>query len=775
MRDLERGLQLASRYTLVRKLGRGGATETWLATDRMTRASVALKIAVDSRADVDLLRREWQLALRLVHAHIVRVFEFHSDDDVAFYTQQYIDGADAGILAGLPPQEVLAPIALILDALVYAHGKRVVHRDIKQSNILIDANGSPYLIDFGVASAGADDVGGGSLIAASPGQLRGEAAVPADDIFALGGLIYELISGQSPYRSESTREDIASRTPPPLQAADGSELAPAIGDLVASMLDKDPSRRPDAATARQQLVDAGIEPGPVAPERIGRPRGAGDEIISTETVRRKAPAMTKPADAVVASGDGLNPRVVIGTLAVLLLLLVGVVFFLPDAVDRDTVTPPVATEEPAADNDAAAAPQTDTLPQRDERVQARASAEKVLGQLLAKIRTLEARAVPRWGGLAWKQADEAYKRGDAEYLERNYEAAERHYSEALKLVDPLLDQVDVVFRNTMRDAESAFDNAEVQEAVRLYDLAVAISPSHAGARAGLKRARGLDAVLALTEQALAHERDLELEAALASFERAIEIDPEWTVAVDGRKRLLATINQMQFDARMTEGLNALADRDYRAARAAFQRARELQPKSQEPLDGLRAVEQEIRLDNIAALERQGRAQQEGEQWQAAVDTYKQALELDGNLTFAHEGLARATRMTELHRQLDAYIDDPDSLSAPRTMQAATSRLLEITRMPEIGPRLASQRDELSRLLKRAATPLTVELVSDNATDVSIYKVGKLGTFERTELSLRPGTYVAVGSRPGFRDVRLEFRVAPEIDMQPIIVRCEEKI
>ena len=67
------------------------------------------------------------------------------------------------------------------------------------------------------------------------------------------------------------------------------------------------------------------------------------------------------------------------------------------------------------------------------------------------------------------------------------------------------------------------------------------------------------------------------------------------------------------------------------------------------------------------------------------------------------------------------------------------------------------------------------MVSDNMTQVSVYKVGILGRFTNTELALRPGTYVAVGVRPGFRDVRLEFRVAPEIDMQPVVVRCEEPI
>ena len=93
----------------------------------------------------------------------------------------------------------------------------------------------------------------------------------------------------------------------------------------------------------------------------------------------------------------------------------------------------------------------------------------------------------------------------------------------------------------------------------------------------------------------------------------------------------------------------------------------------------------------------------------------------------------------------------------------------------MGPRLADQKKELSILLKRAATPLPVRMVSDNLTEVSIYKIGKLGRFTAQDLSLRPGVYVAVGIRTGFRDVRLEFRVAPDIELQPIVVQCEEAI
>jgi hypothetical protein len=232
---------------------------------------------------------------------------------------------------------------------------------------------------------------------------------------------------------------------------------------------------------------------------------------------------------------------------------------------------------------------------------------------------------------------------------------------------------------------------------------------------------------------------------------------------------------MEFDQRMTEGLTALGERDYPGARAAFRMAQQLMPESREPADGMLQVDQGIRLDDIATMERQAKKEEQQEAWETAVETYAAILEIDADLEFAQRGRARAQQMDNLHTQLDKYIAEPDTLSSASTMSKATRLVVEITRMPEIGPRLSDQRDQLSRLLKRAATPLTVQLVSDNVTDVSIYKVGKLGSFEMRQLDLRPGTYVAVGSRPGFRDVRLEFRVAPEVDLQPIIVRCEEAI
>ena len=746
----------------------------------MTRASVALKILVDESIAAAALRREWQLSIRLVHAHIARVFEFHDVDPdgshAAFYSMQFIDGPDLSALSSAPPADVLGPIGLLADALRYAHERGVVHRDIKTANVLLDGNGAPYLVDFGVAASVDDNIGGGSLIAASPQVLRGESPVPSDDIFALGGMIYELLSGRSPYSSTNTAADIQETVPPALLLADGTAAPADIQSLVAKMLDKDATVRPDAASVAASLQTAGYAPGPAPARYVESVRIAGDELIRSETTtirgtRRPPPRASSES---ISSGGGITPRTLGISLAVLVALLLAVIFLLPKTVSIDDTDAVVADEVPG-DAPSDDADSNTKAPQRDERVQVREDADAVLGRLLSRVRTLETRAVQRWGGAPWRRAEQAYADGDAAYIAKEFTVASEKYEEAFDALEPLLGQVDQIFRTTLADAETALENGDTSEALRLYDLAVAISPSHGPAKAGLARARNLDEVLSLTEQGLALERDLEFAAAVQSFERAIELDPEWEVAKSGLQRVRGKINELEFDQRMTEGLTALAENDYLGARAAFRMAQALQPASPEPADGLLQVDQGIRLGNISALEQQAGSHEANEQWQDSADAYARILELDANLAFAQEGLTRSREMMALHKTLDDYIAEPDSLSAPRTMQAATKLVVDITRMPNVGSRLAEQRDELSRLLKRAATPLTVQLLSDNVTDVSIYKVGKLGSFTATELNLRPGTYVAVGIRPGYRDVRLEFRVAPEEDMQPIVVLCEERI
>ncbi len=784
MPDLKKGFELAGRYTLARKLGAGGAAESWLASDRLTRASVALKILVGGHVSSESLRKEWETSIRLMHAHIVRVFEFNEDNDPVFYSLQYVDGPDISVLSGAPLAHILAPIALVADALRYAHGKGVVHRDIKADNVLLDSNGAPYLIDFGVAAEKGGAASGGALIAASPQSLAGEPPQPADDIFSLGGLIYELVSGSSAYSSASTEDDIRNAEPPKLAAANGDLVPVEIQRLVHSMLAKNAATRPDARAVVAAIESAGFSRGAAPTHLVGGRQAPVDEIIERSETKASGPGRVTSGPAVAQNyGSGISMRSLGIGLAVLLTILTGVVFLLPGTVTTETPTQVANEDEGDSQSEGEKRSQRrvgfseniEDLSGRDERIQARAETEVVLGELLSKMGTLEQRAVQRWGGLRFERAQAKYEEGDAAYIARDYALAKEKYGAAIIIVEPLLDEVDEMFLTTFAAAQEALEAADTIEALRLYELAVAISPSHAAAQAGFNRAKNLEAVLSLTDQGFAFEKDLEFEAARQSFAQAVSLDPKWQPAQTGLDRVQGTIRQMEFDQRMTEGLGALAENDYPGARAAFRMAQTLKPNSIEPADGLLQVDQGIRLDRIARLERRGRSEERGEAWSTAVETYRDVLQIDANLQFAHQGLDRSQQMVALHEQLEEYIANPDSLSAASTMSKATGMVVDITRMPTIGPRLSGQRDELTRLLKRAVTPLTVRLVSDNVTDVSIYKVGRLGSFQTHQLSLRPGTYVAVGSRPGYRDVRLEFRVAPEIDQQPVVIRCEETI
>lgn len=800
MSELTQGALLAGRYFLVRRIGGGGMGDIWLADDRRSESRVALKFqkGSSSAAERELLREEWRIGSRLMHANIVRVFEFHDEPDAAYYAMQYIGGPDLSILTDTAVDDILRPIGLIADSLRYAHAKDIVHRDIKASNILLDARGIPYLVDFGIAAiVGQATAGGGTPIAASPQQLAGDPAQPADDIYALGVLMSELVTG----RPLSATDDVGL-----LVDCNGEPLPRAVASLITDMLNKNSAERPTAETVKDRLEKAGFPAG-TAPTRLLSAHVVESEAHTSELIQ---PAERKKVGkAAVAPGadtdSGISPKMLYGSLAALLAIFLAVIFLLPLLVNepsqQDAATTPleedissetgpafdlgesgdkdVIEEEPdlsiesgeSADNAGARAGIVDG----DAQAIAKIATDEALGELLSRIQALRFRAIERWGGQPYQDMLTVYADGDEAYVNKNYTLAGERYRLAIELIDPFFEQADIEFDNAFALATDAFDNGDHINAIKFFDLASAINPGDRAAAIGFVRAKNLKNVLALMDQALKFEVDLELDAARIAFEQVLDLDPVWGPAIRGLERIKAAIKQFSFEQRMTEGFESLAAGDFATARAAFNAAKALHPNSSQPADGLLQVDQEIRLLSIARFERQAAALEKNEEWEAAIAAYEKVLEIDADLQFALNGIALAQQRAKLHATLAAYIDDPDSLSAPVSMRRATKMLLDLTRISPMGPRLEDQKNVLSRLLKRAATALDVMLISNSQTNVTLFRIARLGTFEFRKLSLRPGVYVAVGSRSGYRDVRIEFRVAPEIEMKPIVVQCEEQI
>jgi len=287
---LEKGIGF--QYRIERLLGRGGMGAVYLAHELALDRDVAIKVLRPERADsLDLrerFRREARTAARLSHPNIVPLYTFGEVAGLIYFVMGYVAGeslAERLRTSGpLAEDEARVLLAAICDALDYAHRRGVVHRDIKPDNILIDAaSGAPQLTDFGIAKAMAAETkltSIGHLMGTpdymSPEQATGQGDVgPRSDLYSLGVLAYELVSGQRPFRGGTTTEALVQRLTQeaePLRIVApnvDSDFSAAIGRC----LKRDPAQRwPDAGSLRVALLptdDDGIGESPrVVPLRV---------------------------------------------------------------------------------------------------------------------------------------------------------------------------------------------------------------------------------------------------------------------------------------------------------------------------------------------------------------------------------------------------------------------------------------------------------------------------------------------------------------------------
>lgn len=230
-----------------------------------------------------------------------------------------------------------------------------------------------------------------------------------------------------------------------------------------------------------------------------------------------------------------------------------------------------------------------------------------------------------------------------------------------------------------------------------------------------------------------------------------------------------------FEGLMTRGLGQLERTDWAGAEQSFSAALKLRPADRSAADGLARAKEAGQREALARLQREARDFESAERWEEALATYQRAASIDPAVDFARQGAARAERMVQLHARADAYTARPERLYSPRVRDEARELAAALVREGGAGPRTTQARQRLDTALKRATTPITVQLASDNATEVTLYRVGPLGRFKDREVTLTPGTYTLVGSRPGFKDVRVEVVIDPDAPAPRVFVACEERV
>jgi tetratricopeptide (TPR) repeat protein len=252
-------------YRLIREIGSGGMGTVYLAVraDGEFRQQVAIKIArsgLGSSHALDLFRRERQVMADLAHPNIARLFDGGATTDgVPYLAMEYIEGeaiTSFAINHGLSVKARMKLFLGVCDAVAFAHRNLVVHRDIKPGNILVTADGSPKLLDFGISklldpSRGTPGVTTLPLMTpeyASPEQVRGESVTTSTDVYSLGAVLYELLTGQCPHAADSRgpaeiAQAICSVEPAKPSSIAGRTVSPDLDNIVLMALRKEPDRR----------------------------------------------------------------------------------------------------------------------------------------------------------------------------------------------------------------------------------------------------------------------------------------------------------------------------------------------------------------------------------------------------------------------------------------------------------------------------------------------------------------------------------------------------
>ena len=265
------------KYTLGEQLGHGGMAEVYRAHHPVLDRDVTIKVLHGFLGGEDFLarfKREARAVASLRHAHIQQIHDFDFDGDHYYMVMEFIDWGTLQDLMlqqsregrYLPSAKVLSIMEQVASALDYAHSRGIIHRDIKPSNILLDSGGNAFLSDFGIARmmGVTQFTATGSLIGTptymSPEQCRGEELSPSSDIYSLGIILYEMLTGKVPFTSETTPLAILHKhltEPPPAPRSLRPDLPVDVEQIVIKALAKDPrDRYPSAGDLARVLKKA---------------------------------------------------------------------------------------------------------------------------------------------------------------------------------------------------------------------------------------------------------------------------------------------------------------------------------------------------------------------------------------------------------------------------------------------------------------------------------------------------------------------------------------
>ncbi len=354
--------QKIQNYNVEELLGEGGMGTVYRATDTLLQRSVAVKILhphlVRDTTFFERFRNEAILSAKLNHSNVAVLYNFLRDRNDNFMVMEYVDGMNLEKLlkqnGGLPLESVLKIMIQALDGLHHAHEKGILHRDIKPANLMLTREAIVKLMDFGIARmigsqrlTRADRIVG-TLEYMAPELLDGSEASVQSDLYAIGVLMYELLSGKMPFEASTDSTlitQILTKKPIPIRTRIGN-LPKKVEEILDTLLQKKPEKRFESAADLRHILSTIVNPGKVVPQTL-QPKKVEVNLAPTLIVSKSntsptrlaghqesniKPTMVQTVKSRILSTEGM---VLGGAFVVAILIIVGGVFFMSPRKDDD--------------------------------------------------------------------------------------------------------------------------------------------------------------------------------------------------------------------------------------------------------------------------------------------------------------------------------------------------------------------------------------------------------------------------------------------------------
>jgi serine/threonine-protein kinase len=270
--EVAEGSVVDNRYRVLRRLGSGGMADVWLAEDTHLQRQVALKVLhpryLQDPEFVGRFQREAEHAAGLQHPNIVAVFDRGQDGTVNYIAMRYVEGPTLKELIdrGLTPPQAAALVRQVLEGARFAHRNGIVHRDLKPQNVIVDGEGKAVVTDFGIARAGVSEITQtGSVMGTphylSPEQAQGFEVTPVSDLYSIGVILYEALTGRVPFEGESAVAVAMKQVSqvPQRPSSINPQVSPALDGVVMRALEKEPGQRFQSADAFIAALDAAMK------------------------------------------------------------------------------------------------------------------------------------------------------------------------------------------------------------------------------------------------------------------------------------------------------------------------------------------------------------------------------------------------------------------------------------------------------------------------------------------------------------------------------------